>query len=176
MKKIFVFFIPLLIFNFSSIAQIDTSNQEMVSMADTYQERKDGAYRYFKKGEEKPYDGVLFGKYANGNYLSVQEFKNGLGEGTWINYYENGNLKEVGTYQKNKVAGPIQKFYPSGKLQAKGTYREWRIRVGEWIYYDEKGNEIKRENYGKKGDFRDVEDYYKRGDISKSWYEQILKN
>ena len=176
MKKILIYLITFWFFNSSSFAQIDTANQEMVSMADTYQKQKDGAFRYFKNGEEKPYDGVLFGKYENGNYLSIQEFKNGIGEGTWTNYYENGNLKEVGTYQKDKVAGPIQKFYPSGKLKAKGNYREWRIRVGEWIYYDEQGKIIKKENYGKKGDFRDVEDYYKRGEISKSWYEQILKN
>ena len=176
MKKILICFITFWIFAFSSLAQIDTINQEMVSMADTYQKRKGGTYRYFKKEEEKPYEGVLFGKYDNGNYASIQEFKNGIGEGTWINYYENGNLKEIGTYQKNKVAGPIQKFYPSGKIKAKGNYREWRIRIGEWIYYDEKGKVIKKEDYGKEGDLRDVEDYYNRGESSKSWYEQIIKN
>ena len=54
MKKILICFITFWVFAFSSLAQIDTINQEMVSMADTYQKRKGGTYRYFKKEEEKP--------------------------------------------------------------------------------------------------------------------------
>lgn len=130
MKKLFVFFTFLIAFNFSSFAQIDTTNREMISMADTYQKRKDGAYSYFEKGEDKPYDGVLFGKYENGNYLSIQEYKNGIGEGTWINYYENGNLKEVGTYQKNKVAEPIKKYYSSGKIKVPIGNGEFELENG----------------------------------------------
>lgn len=176
MKKVNWILILSLAFPFFLNAQIDTTNQEMVSMTDTYQKTYKGEYRYFKKGNAKPYEGVLFGKHSNGNYASIQEYKNGLGDGTWINFYENGNIKESGTYQKNKVAGPIQKFYPSGKIKSQGTYRDWRIRVGEWTYYNENGAVIKTEDYGKKGDLRDVEDYYQRGEISEAWYQQIISN
>ncbi len=68
----------------------------------------------------------------------------------------------------------IKKYYPSGKLQAAGTYRSWRIRVSEWTYYDENGQVVKTEDYGQKGDFRDVEDFYQRGEISKAWYEEVM--
>lgn len=175
MKKLNPLILTILFSPVLAFAQIDTVQQEMVSMSDSYGKTIDGKYRYFKNGENQAYSGVLFAKFPNGNYNSIQEFKNGIGDGTWMNFYENGNQKEVGTYQQNKVAGAIQKFYPSGKLKAEGTYREWRIRVGEWIYYDEEGKILKKENYGERGDFRDVEELYKAGDISKSYYEKVKR-
>ena len=78
-----------------------------------------------------------------------------------INYYENGNFKEVGTYEQNKVEGAIKKYYENGQLKSEGTYREWRIRIGEWKYYNSEGEWKETINHGKKGDFRDVEYYYK---------------
>ncbi len=152
------------------------SEPTAISMSAAEGKYVDGTYRYFAKGADKPYTGVLYAKYPNGNYQSYQDFQDGIGQGTWINYYENGNYKEIGTYQQNKVKGPIKKYHPNGKLAAEGNYREWRIRVGEWKYYDQKGNLIKTENYGKIGDFRDVEGYYQRGEISKRWYEQIISS
>ena len=80
----------------------------------------------------------------------------------------------MGTYVDNRVEGPIKKYFPSGKLQAEGNYRSWRIRVSEWTYYDENGQVVKTEDYSQKGDFRDVEDFYRRGEISRAWYEEVM--
>ena len=155
--------------------QTSISAEEEISMSQANASSKDGTYRYYKNGESKGFTGILYTKYNNGNYLTRQEYKDGLGEGTWINYWPNGNLKEVGAYQKNKVEGPITKYNQNGDMIAKGHYKDWRIRVRHWKYYDDDGNLIKTENYGSQGDFRDVEDFYQKGEISEYRYKQ-LKN
>jgi len=149
-----------------------TASAEL-SMSQVNGSAKDGTYRYYKPGDTEPFTGVLYARYDNGNYKSRQEFVAGVGQGTWINYWENGNLKEAGTYNQNRVEGPIKKNYQSGVLKAEGTYREWRVRVGTWKYYDGEGKYLKTEDYGREGDYRDVLDYYKSGQISKERYEQI---
>lgn len=128
-------------------AQIDTLNQEMVSMSATYQEPYDVGGIYYKRNEKTPFTGILYGKYDNGKYLSIQEYKNGIGNGTWVNYYENGQLKEVGTYRDNRVEGPITQFYENGSKKAEGTYAHWRIKVGSWKYYSEDGRLEKTVTY-----------------------------
>lgn len=158
------------------ISMNDTELRREVSMNDTEGKVENGVYRYYVRGENKPFTGILYGKYPNGQWLSRQEYVDGVGQGTWINYYDNGNLKEVGTYEQNKVEGKIKKYYRNGQLQAEGTYREWRIRVGEWKYYDEKGKLIKTVNHGTKGDFRDVKAYYESGQITKAYYEKLMKS
>ncbi len=144
------------------------------SMSEVTANSSDGTYRYYKEGEAEPFTGVLYAQWENGNFKSRQEFIDGVGEGKWINYWPNGNLKEVGTYQQNIVEGPIKKYYESGKLKASGNYKDWRIRIGEWKYYKESGELTLTENYGTKGDFRDVEEYYKSGQISKEQYLKIV--
>ncbi len=106
----------------AGIAQVAVSMQDVetrreVAMANADGKSTDGIYRYYAKGDDKPFTGVLFAKYANGNYSSWQEYKDGIGQGKWINYYENGNYKEVGNYEQNRVEGPIRKYYEDGQLK-----------------------------------------------------------
>ncbi len=156
-------------------AQATTVSAEReITMSATTANSSSGAYRYYKEGETEPFTGILFARYANGNYKSRQEFVDGIGQGTWINYWPNGNLKEAGSYNQNKVEGPISKYYENGQLKAKGNYKDWRIRIGEWEYYDESGQLILTEDYGSKGDFRDVLAYYKSGQISEERYLRII--
>ena len=128
-------------------APIDTTNQEMVSMSATYQKPYTVGGVYYKKQDTVPFTGVLYGKYANGNYLSIQEYKDGIGNGTWVNYYEDGSVKEVGTYRDNRVEGPIRQFHENGKLKAEGTYAHWRRKVGVWKFYDPQGKLLKTVTY-----------------------------
>jgi len=153
----------------------ELSAKRELSMSEVTASSSSGTYRYYKKGESKPYTGILFARWENGHYKSRQEYEDGVGQGIWINYWPNGNLKEVGTYDHNKVEGPIKKYYETGNLKAEGNYKDWRIRVGEWRYYSESGELIKTENYGEQGDFRDVEEYFNSGQISKERYEELLK-
>lgn len=155
-------------------AQTKISADRELTMGQVTGSSADGTYRYYKPGESKPFTGILYARYDNGNYKSRQEYVEGIGQGTWINYWENGNLKEVGTYNQNRVEGPIKKYYETGKLKTEGTYKDWRIRVGKWKYYDESGSLTLEQDYGQKGDLRDVEEFYKNGEISKSRYQQIV--
>lgn len=147
-----------------------------LSMGQTTGKTYQGQYTYFSNETNQPYTGILYAKYPNGNYLSRQEFKNGIGNGTWTNYYENGHISEQGTYVDNRVEGAIKKYYDTGILKSEGIYREWRIRVGEWKYYDAEGQLKEIINHGAYGDFRDVDGYYQRGEISKAYYEKLKKS
>lgn len=102
--------------------QIDTFQQRMVSMNETIGKPYKVGSIYYKIGELALFTGVLFGKYSNGKHLSIQEYKNGIGNGTWINYYEDGTTKEIGAYVDNLVGGPIEMSYHNGVLKARGTY------------------------------------------------------
>ena len=158
----------------NTLSMDNVEQRREVSMANASGKSTDGVYRYYARGEEEPFTGVLFAKYDNGNYSSWQEYEDGVGQGKWINYYENGNYREVGTYRQNLVEGPIKKYYENGSLRAEGNYRDWRVKVGEWKYYGASGNIESTIDYGDKGNIEEVKDYYERGEISYSWYSSIL--
>ncbi|WP_343762742.1 hypothetical protein [Gangjinia marincola] len=109
-------------------------------MNDTYTTSYRVGRVYYEKGSKIPFTGVLYGKYSNGNYLSIQEYTNGVGNGKWVNYYDSGELKEVGTYVDNRVEGPYVLYYLNGNKKAEGKYKHWKIKVGEWTYYNEDGS------------------------------------
>jgi antitoxin component YwqK of YwqJK toxin-antitoxin module len=146
-SKLVMITVSMLILQTTMMAQIDTLKQEMVSMNDTYQKPYKVGGVYYKTNETAPFTGVLFGKYTNGKYLSIQEYKNGIGNGTWINYYPNGKLKEVGTYKDNRVEGPIKQYYENGNLKAEGSYAHWRKKVGNWKFYDQDGNLLRSQTF-----------------------------
>ncbi|WP_378178526.1 toxin-antitoxin system YwqK family antitoxin [Aquimarina sp. SS2-1] len=157
-----------------TISMSQTVTKREVSMSDATGKRTDGIYKYYAKGDDKPFTGILFAKYPNGNYSSWQEYVKGVGQGKWINYYENGNYKEVGYYNNNLVEGPIKKYYENGIIKAEGNYKDWRIKIGTWKYYDLNGKLKSTIDYGIKGSIEEVQKYYERGEISYSWYSDIL--
>ena len=146
-RQLALLFVVFMYFSQELIAQIDTLNQEMVPMSATYQKPYKVGGIYYKRNEKTPFTGILYGKYDNGKYLSIQEYKNGIGNGTWVNYYENGQIKEVGTYRDNRVEGPITQFYENGRIKSEGTYAHWRKKVGTWKFYSKEGLLEKTETY-----------------------------
>ena len=173
---IFASFISMVSHSFAqrTLPMSDSETKREISMSSAIGKRVDGIYRYYAKAEDVPFTGVLFAKYPNGNYLSWQEYVDGVGQGKWINYYESGNYKEIGYYKNNLVEGPISKYYENGRLKARGNYKDWRIKIGKWEYYDQDGKLENTVDYGSKGSIEEVEDYYQRGEISYSWYSDIL--
>ncbi|MDF1699485.1 MAG: hypothetical protein P1U56_26770 [Saprospiraceae bacterium] len=178
MKKLNVllilFVLPVFVFAQNIVAMQDVEGRREVSMNDVNGKTTNGEYKYYAKGEKDPFTGILFSKHPNGNTSSWQEYVDGLGQGKWINYYENGNYKEIGNYHQNLVQGSIKKYYPNGKIKAEGNYKDWRIKVGLWNYFDEDGNLKYSKNFGEQGSIEEVQEYYERGDISYSWYYNIL--
>ena len=178
LSKIFtlclIFFLSTIGYTQKAISMSQTVTKREVSMSNATGKRTDGVYRYYAKGDDKPFTGILFAKYPNGNYSSWQEYVDGVGQGKWINYYENGNYKEMGYYNNNLVEGPIKKYHENGNLKAEGTYKDWRIKIGKWKYFDQNGFLESTQDFGEKGSIEEVKEYYERGEISYSWYSEIL--
>lgn len=165
--------VPILMFSQVIRYMGEVEIKRELPMSEVNGKSSEGIYRYYEKGEQEPFTGVLYAKYDNGSYSSWQEYVDGVGEGTWINYYPNGQYKEIGTYVGNRVEGPIKKFYSTGQLKAQGIYKDWRIRVGEWSFYDENGALETTTDYGTKGSIEEVAAYYESGEISYAWYSKI---
>ena len=119
---------------------------EMYAMAETEVKYTNGQ-KYYLKGSNKPYTGFLYAKYDNGELMSVQQFKNGVGNGVWINYDPDGIKECQGTYVDNRLEGPVTFFYEVGSIKSIGQYREWKRPIGLWKYYDRKGNVVSSITY-----------------------------
>jgi len=61
--------------------------------------------QYFEKGSKEPYTGWLYARYDNGELETAQQFKDGVGNGIWINYDPDGrrNHKAPTLITKQKV-------------------------------------------------------------------------
>jgi antitoxin component YwqK of YwqJK toxin-antitoxin module len=84
MKSILTFLTILFTINNFAQQMLPMSNTETkkeVSMTDATGKTTNGVYKYYAKGDDKPFTGILFAKYKNGNYESWQEFENGVGQG-----------------------------------------------------------------------------------------------
>lgn len=146
MKKLLLL---LLLAPLMSCAQNDTivvpPQSDMVSMNDANVNygTKYGQ-QYFKKGSKEPYTGWLYARYDNGELESAQQFKDGVGNGVWINYDPDGRKESQGTYVNNKTEGPAMLFYEDGSIKAKGNYVHWKNALGWWTFYDRKGNVVSK--------------------------------
>lgn len=134
---------------------------------------QEGNYREGKRtGEWKNYDtdGKLLKvtNYENGHktglnteYWASSNNKkaegqnlNGSKHGAWIGWDEN----EDKVYEVSYVNGQLQgdaRFYYNGKLIREGRYID-NQPVGEWKSYDERGKEIKEEEYYEKKHYKNV--------------------
>ncbi|MDN3204529.1 hypothetical protein [Algoriphagus sediminis] len=77
LKNSLTLFLAILLLGLPEISNAQTSismsaveSRKEVSMAEATGKRSDGVYRYYAKGENKPFTGALFAKYPNGNYSS----------------------------------------------------------------------------------------------------------
>jgi antitoxin component YwqK of YwqJK toxin-antitoxin module len=113
--------------------------------------------------ESKPFTGILFQEYSNGQIeyeLSLKKgipngflknyyengqlgekltFKDGKRNGLWEFYYENGQLEVKRTYKDGKKDGLEEFYYENGQLESKGTYKDGEMD-GPWVFYFESGS------------------------------------
>ena len=128
--------------------KMDITSQHKVPMSDTYlRYSQDHGYQYFQNGSDQPYTGVLYGKYDNGQIMTLQEYTDGIGNGIWIQFNPDGTKDEQGTYVENRVEGPVIRYWEDGSIKAKGQYRHWKQPIGKWIYYDREGNVVHTMTY-----------------------------
>ncbi len=116
-------------------------------MNDTYQKAYKLGSMYYKTGTDIPFTGVLFGKYDNGNYQTMQEYVDGVGNGKWTDFNPEGIKECEGTYKDNRVEGPVTFFYEDGSVKSMGQYLHWKRPIGKWKYYDKKGNLVHSMNF-----------------------------
>lgn len=128
-------------------AQIDTKNQRMIPMSQTYQKAYELGGVYYETGTKKPFTGILYGKYDNGKLMTMQEYVNGIGNGKWIDFDPYERKICEGTYKNNRVEGPVKFFYENGSLKSEGQYLHWKKPIGLWKYYDKKGNIVHTMTY-----------------------------
>jgi len=146
MKTLFTLIFIALIHYFTS-AQTVANNQEMAPMSDTYQKAYKLGSVFYKTGSNTPFTGILYGKYDNGNYQTMQEYVDGVGNGKWIDYNPEGIIECEGTYKDNRVEGPVIFYYENGSVKSKGQYLHWKKPIGLWKYYDKKGNLVHSMTY-----------------------------
>jgi antitoxin component YwqK of YwqJK toxin-antitoxin module len=115
--------------------------------------------------------------------LSAGNFENCEKDGEWLYYDENGKISEAINYKNGTRTGTYTGYYPDGKVKLKGQYSqsEKKLRIpvedpfnpgtfksyktmmvvafksGVWIYYDENGNQVKKEK--PKHEFETPENY-----------------
>lgn len=86
-------------------------------------------------------------RYENSNELKITgTLKNGVRDGLWTAWHENGNVESEVLYVDGDRHGMMRTWYEDGKLRYKGAYAN-NEKIGEWIYYDKSGNEVKRIEY-----------------------------
>ena len=146
MKSIFTLLMLVATIAIAS-SQTIKKDQKRVAMSETYQKAYKLGSKYYEIGTDKPFTGILYGKYDNGNYMSIQEYVEGIGNGKWIDFDPLGNKVCEGTYKDNRVEGPVTFFYEDGNVKSKGQYLHWKRPIGEWTYYDKKGNVVSKITY-----------------------------
>lgn len=76
--------------------------------------------------------------HDNGNPFFKATIINDKIEGPYRIWYEDGQLAEELKFIDNLENGPARFYYPNGQLAMSGSYENGRM-VGEWTFYDSKG-------------------------------------
>lgn len=96
-------------------------------------QKRDGLV--FFVNEQKPYTGLFYDTYANGQLMEELPFKDGKPSGTFRSWYENGKLRAMSERnQKGQIDGCNQEYFGNGQLHKEfyckddkltGAYKEW---------------------------------------------------
>jgi len=73
---------------------------------------------WYKRGESKPYSGVMAGHYKNGQMESKRIYEKGIQIGTETHWYDNGNKRLELVYKEGKVTS-LKQWDADGKKQRK---------------------------------------------------------
>lgn len=139
---------------------IDSSNVQMEFFEDGHLRHRSSSKKDLKNGE-------FYWAYDDKTLYAQQFYDKGLKVGTWksgfkgskevwcTETYENDLLKSISfskskTYKIENGTIEILDFYPSGKLRLKGKVIDG-VKIGKWLFYDEKGNIVGEFNHDLKG-------------------------
>ena len=86
--------------------------------------------------------------YANGKVNFKQYYDDkGLAEGEFKLWYPSGKLSQIGSNLNGKMVGKWIKYYENGVVDHTAYYDDAGDKDSVWIYYDIKGQLLKREKY-----------------------------
>jgi antitoxin component YwqK of YwqJK toxin-antitoxin module len=83
----------------------------------------------------KPFNGLTYELYPNGNLAYYRYYENGLPHGEFVEFYENGNIKTKQYMRHGQTKGKREKWYENGKLKSVAeyelgiclSYKEWDL-------------------------------------------------
>ena len=180
MKKLLfiLIFIPLISFGQENVLNIETIKDEYIKVI--------AGITYYN---EKPYTGVFYRNYKNGQLRRKEAFKNGKKDGLVEEYSIKGQLeykanfksgkhngiseqynKKTGklqfknTWENHKMNGLSEQYYETGELEFKGNFKDNKL-TGVVNWYHKNGQLSKKETY--KAGKRDglFEQYYETGQL-----------
>ena len=120
-----------------------------------------------KEGEGKPFTGLTYELYPNGNLIYYCYYKNGFKDGDFIEFYNDGQIKSIQYMKRGTISGIESIWYNNGVLKSETkyeygvclTYKEW----------DEKGNLIDEKS---EPTDEDIKSRNKRQEL----YKKIIEN
>ena len=107
--------------------------------------------------EEKPYSGVITGKYDNGQVKIKEIFKEGRYNGEQFTYYDNGQVESKATFENGVAVGTFYAYHKNGEVSYTGNFLNGK-RNGEWNRYTDDKKMILTEIYDN-GELKDIKQY-----------------
>ena len=96
-------------------------------------------------------DGTFIKKYPNGIIKEKSYYAAGRRQGECQSFYENGKLWSDDFFTAGVLDGPTSSYYENGQKRYDGNYIKGKPS-GTWIFFDDKGKQVRTVNYGKKID------------------------
>lgn len=107
----------------------------------------------------KPFTGLAYELYENGNLIYYTNYVNGFIEGELIEFYKNGNLKSVKNLIHGQSNGTERIWYEIGELKFEGEYK-FGITL-HYIEWDTEGHIIKQKLSPTETDLKLIESFSK---------------
>lgn len=90
----------------------------------------------------KPFTGLAYELYENGNLAYYCYYKNGFKEGNYVKFHHNGKVKSIDYMIKGQTRGIRKIWYESEELKYEGTFKFGVcLKYTEW---DKQGNIIRQ--------------------------------
>jgi hypothetical protein len=84
-----------------------------------------------------------------GNIVAISQFTNNIR--TFVEeYFPNGQLRVKHEFPPGEIDGPVTAYYQNGQIKSTGQWKDFK-QVGEWKYYNPRGQLISIEWYSDKG-------------------------
>ncbi len=96
---------------------------------------------------QSPKNGYIKKKDEKTNKLIYEgEFKNDKPQGKFKYYYPNDSIQAIMNFKEDGKIAYAKLFHPNGKRMAEGKYIK-EIKDSIWLYYDELGTLLSKDNY-----------------------------